>query len=130
MLARAVDAYSTWKCSRPRIRRIKPIARIRTSRSTSTRTRHRERHSICVQQQRSAPVLPAVGAVFSGCTCDATLSGVDLDNWPKGTDGAVVSVDGLRVVGQAYNSSTTDYVSVRETVSMHDYGTCCIGEHH
>jgi hypothetical protein len=65
-----------------------------------------------------------------GCLCQAQITGVDLDNWPNGTDGAVVSVDGIRVVGQAYNSNVGNYVKVEEQISEHDYGTCCVPGHH
>jgi len=61
-----------------------------------------------------------------GCTCNAQLTDVDLDNWPDGT-GGTLSVDGIRIVGQAYNSNLGAYVKVYEAVEEYDYGTCCTG---
>jgi len=60
-----------------------------------------------------------------GCDCTSLLTGIDLDNWPDGMGGSL-SVDGIRVVGQAYNNYLGAYVRATESVRMSDFSTCCL----
>ncbi len=59
-----------------------------------------------------------------GCDCNSQVSNIDLDNFPDG-NGGYVTVQGVRIVGQIYNSSQGAYETIRENIGMYDYGTCC-----
>ena len=61
-----------------------------------------------------------------GCSCNANISDVDLDNWPTDPDGGTTSVDGLRIVGQVYNSNLGNYVKLTESLSEYELSPCCI----